>query len=381
MEIDLLQEEIDSLENEIALLTRNRKPYRIQVRRDPFTEYTDHEFRRRFRLTKDTVQYLYSLIGAELEPLKICPGFTISAMEKILVTLRYYATDSFHLVTADFHGVSESSICNIVPVVSNKIASLRSRFITMPFTDNEIEEKKREFFNVARMPATIGAVDGTLIKIQEVGRLRNKTMFFCRKQYYAINVQIICDPAARVLDIVAQWPGCIHDQTVLLRSKIYAHFASGEFVRQQRHSLLLGDGGYRAEEFLAVPLRATNPQSRLSEQMYQRAHISSRNVVERFMGQWKKRFPCLWIGMCFRKLAIVQDVIVATAVLHNFCKEQGDTQQPTLSAYEQQLYNAAIAQEREFRNSQRATRREPNTISNAMLKRYFENLANERHQQ
>lgn len=180
---------------------------------------------------------------------------------------------------------------------------------------------------------------------------------------------------------MARWPGSIHDQTVFSHSRICARFASGEFVRRQLHSLLLGDGGYRAEEFLAIPLRATNPLNRESERLYQRAHISTRNVVERFMGQWKRRFPCLWIGMRFRKLEIIQDVIVATAVLHNICKIRGDAEPSILSRREEQLYNEAVEQEREFHNAQLATRRQPNTISNAMLKRYFENAANERHQQ
>lgn len=61
-----------------------------------------------------------------------------------------------------------------------------------------------------------------------------------------------------------------------------------EFVRNQQESLLLDDGGYRAETFLAVPLRQTNQLNKRSERMYQAAHIKSRNIVERFMGQWKK---------------------------------------------------------------------------------------------
>lgn len=192
-----------------------------------------------------------------------------------------------------------------------------------------------------------------------------------------INTQIICDSNAKVLDIVARWPGSIHDQSVLSHSKIYRRFASGEFVRRQRMSLLLGDGGYRAEEFLATPLRATSAQNRMSERMYQRAHISTRNVVERYMGQWKKRFPCLWLGMRFRRLPVIQNVIVATAVLHNICKNQGDTDAPTLSRMEEVLYNEAVQQERDIRNSLHTRQRLPNTISNTFLRQYFENAANE----
>lgn len=93
------------------------------------------------------------------------------------------------------------------------------------------------------MPAIIGAIDGTLVKIQEVGGIQNKTDFYCRKQFYALNVQIVCDANALIQDIVARWPGSIHDETIFLNSEIFTRFLSGEFRRNGRESLLLGDGG------------------------------------------------------------------------------------------------------------------------------------------
>lgn len=377
IEMDILQNEIEELENEIRVVTR--KPYTIRNRLNPLEMYTDDEFRRRFRLSKSTALYLYDLIGLELEPIVPRPGFTISGLDKILITLRYFATANFHLASADFFGVSESSVCNIIPIVCDKIASLRERFIRMPITDAEIERNKRDFFRVAGMPAVIGAIDGTLVRIQEVGGLENKTLFYCRKQFYAMNVQIICDANAKVLDIVARWPGTIHDETIFLNSRIYERFLTGEFVRNGRISLLLGDGGYQAEPFLATPLRATNELNTRSKQLYQQAHISTRNVVERFMGQWKRRFPCLWVGTRFRKLETVQNTIIATAVLHNICKIRGDVQTPTLSRIEEIMYNAAVAREREFRNSHQSRQRLANTIHNQLLRNHFENIANERH--
>lgn len=380
IENERLQAEIDRLEDEIQTIQSARKPYTIRARPDPMLIYSDNEFRRRFRLTKDAVRYLYNLIGAELEPIVERPGFTISGLDKILITLRYYATANYFLVTADFYGVSESSVCSIIPVVSDKIAKLRARFIQMPTTDEAIERNKRDFFSVAGMPAIIGAVDGTIVKIQDVGGTLNKTMFFCRKQFYGINTQIVCDSNAKVLDIVARWPGSIHDETVFLNSKIFERLLTGEFVRNGRPSILLGDGGYRGETFLATPLRATTVNNRLSERMYQASHISTRNVVERFMGQWKRRFPCLWIGMKFRKLESVLSVIVATAVLHNICKMHGDEEISILTREEELIYAAAIEQEREFRNAQ-PTRTQPNTISNDFLKQYFENITQDQQQQ
>lgn len=376
-EAALLQEEFDHLENQIQEIEYARKAYTIRPRLDPMQVYNENEFRRRFRLPKDTVRFLYNLIGAELEPKVERPGFTISGMDKILITLRYYATASYHMVSGDFYGVSESSVCRIVPRVSDMIAALRERFIQMPTTAAEIEENKRDFFNVAGMPSIIGAVDGTLIKIQEVGGAVNKTLFFSRKQIYAVNTQVICDSNGKILDIVARWPGSAHDQTVFSHSRIFERFLTGVFQINQRPALLLADGGYSAEPFLAIPLRATNELNRLSERLYQRSHSRSRNVVERVMGQWKKRFPCLWIGMRFRKLDSVLNVIVATAVLHNICKMRNEEEPPLLSREQERAYEAAVRRELTFQNELRNRQRIPNTISNQFLKAYFENVAGE----
>lgn len=372
-DVDEIEENIQN-ERNIQLL---RRPYVIQHRLDAMASFSDEMFRRRFRLSKCTVQYLYSLIGNQLEPLVTREGFTITGLEKILMTLRYYATASFHSVTADFIGVSESSVCNIIPRVSSLIASLRQRFVRMPNTNVEVETKKREFFAISGMPSVIGAVDGTLIKIQEVGGAQNKTDFFCRKQFYAINTQVVCDANANILDIVARWPGSTHDQTVFENSHIFQRFLNGEFVREGKISLLLGDGGYAAEPFLATPLRATNNPRTRSENMYQNAHIATRNVIERLYGQWKKRFPVLWIGMRFRKLETVMSVIVATAVLHNLCKMHGDTASPALTQEDVALFNEAMAVEREIEEAQQQqqNRRLLTTIQNDFLRNYFETIA------
>lgn len=374
---DFIQLEVDDLENEISALTKVKKKYNIRHRVNPMDIYDEKEFRRRFRLSKDSVRYLYDLIGKDLEPLVTRAKFTITGLNKILITLRYYATASFQMVGADLFGVSEASICKIIPEVSDKIAALSTRFIQMPSTSEEIQKAKKEFFRVAQMPCVIGVIDGTLIKIQEVGGAQNKTDFFCRKQFYAINCQVTTDADCKIIDISARWPGSVHDQIVWLNSRLFQRFLSGEFAKNQQNSILLGDGGYGSEPFLATPLRETQRVRSRAETLYQEAHISTRNIVERFFGQWKKRFPILFVGMRFRKLDTVLDVIVATAVLHNICKRRGDLLPPSLSPSEEQLYNAAIQQEREIvtNNNIRNARRLPHTIANAVLRHHFENIA------
>lgn len=140
------QNEIENIENQIAELQTTRKPYIVQTRLNPMRDYSDDQFRCRFRLTKESVVYLNSLIREHLEPKTTRNQFTLSAIDKILITLRYYATGCFRIVTADFYGVSETTICRIVPMVSYRIAALRQKFIGMPSTREELEKKKQEFF-------------------------------------------------------------------------------------------------------------------------------------------------------------------------------------------------------------------------------------------
>lgn len=77
-----------------------------------------------------------------------------------LLTLRFYALGTMLLSVADFVGVSKTSACRIVRDISFAIAKLYNKYIFM-HTDTE-----QEFYNIARFPRVLGAIDGTHIRIQ-----------------------------------------------------------------------------------------------------------------------------------------------------------------------------------------------------------------------
>lgn len=58
----------------------------------------------------------------------------------------------------------------------------------------------------------------------------------------------------------------------------------------------------------------SNPRT-VQEERYNKVQIKSRNSVERLFGVWKRRFPCLQIGLA-TKLSTTANLIVACAVLH-----------------------------------------------------------------
>ncbi|CAH0730586.1 unnamed protein product, partial [Brenthis ino] len=88
---------------------------------------------------------------------------------------------------------------------------------------------------------------------------------------------------------------------------------------------LLGDSGYFCKKYLLTPfVRPATPV----EENYNRAHITTRNTIERCFGVWKRHFPCLQKGITLRKITTILNVIVATAVLHNIAIEMNDEQPP-----------------------------------------------------
>ncbi|XP_055855004.1 putative nuclease HARBI1 [Episyrphus balteatus] len=189
----------------------------------------------------------------------------------------------------------------------------------MPTTQNEILSVQQDFFQLAKFPRVVSAIDCTHVRIISPGGDTAEN-FRNRKGYFSINVQVLCACNLKIQDIVTRWPGSTHDSLIFSNSAIKYQFDNGRF----RNGILLGDGGYFSNDYLMTPLN--DPQTR-AERLYNESQIRSRNVVERCFGVWKRRFPVLSIGMrC--SLPLVQDVIVATAVLHNMAIDKNEDEPP-----------------------------------------------------
>jgi len=124
----------------------------------------------------------------------------------------------------------------------------------------------------------------------------------------------------KITDIVARWPGSVHDATIFQHSRLHRRLEEGEFDS----GILLGDSGYPIKKYLLTPLLNLITAA---ENLYNNAHIRTRNIVERVFGVWKRRFPVLSLGIRV-KIQTAQDIIVATAVLHNIAKNHNEEEPP-----------------------------------------------------
>jgi hypothetical protein len=189
----------------------------------------------------------------------------------------------------------------------------------MPQNRNEINECKQKFFNIARFPNCIGAIDCSHVKIQSVGR-ENAEIYRNRKQFFSLNVQTVSDAELKIQDIVTRWPGSAHDAHIFRNSVLCASMSMGNFG----NGVLVGDSGYPIKPYLITPL--LNVRNR-AENLFNESQIRTRNVVERSYGVWKRRFPALAMGLRL-KLDTTQAVVVATAVLHNIACNENEPEPP-----------------------------------------------------
>lgn len=149
------------------------------------------------------------------------------------------------ITVADFSGVSKSSASKIVKKVSYAIASLAPRFIQMPQGQDDIRKAQLEFYNRARLPRIIGAIDCTHILIQSPGG-RHAENFRNRKGYFSFNVQTVAPENLKIIkNIVARWPGSTHDQSIFNRSTLRQSLVAGDFG----NSLIVADSGYANTPF------------------------------------------------------------------------------------------------------------------------------------
>lgn len=94
----------------------------------------------------------------------------------LLITLRIYATGGMLRTVGDVYGVSVSTVSKVVANVTHNMALLRSQFIKFPTTQEEILNVKRGFYNIAKFPNVIAALDCTHVKILSPGNDRQVLM-------------------------------------------------------------------------------------------------------------------------------------------------------------------------------------------------------------
>lgn len=93
-------------------------------RLNPLEEYDDAKFRLRFRLRKDSVIKFTAILEHQTRR-----GLPLTPMQQVFLTLRFYATASFHQVIGDVFGMPNYavSLCKVIHRVARAISKHKRR--------------------------------------------------------------------------------------------------------------------------------------------------------------------------------------------------------------------------------------------------------------
>ncbi|XP_045127566.1 putative nuclease HARBI1 [Portunus trituberculatus] len=246
------------------MAARQQQRRKFHKRRDIFRDFSDAELIRRYRLDRAGTVAVTDLVRNELHS-QTSRNKALPPELKVAITLRYLATGKMQLCSGDDFGVSQPTISRVIwqTIIALIASCVFHQFVKFSLTRQEVQRKQVEFMAIAGFRGVVGVIDGTHVRI--VAPKDDEYTYVNRKRYHNINVQVVFDATFMILDIVAKWPGSVHDARILDESGLKMLFDQN-YVPQPCH--LFGDNGYPFKQWLLTPY--TNRQLAGPEANYNR---------------------------------------------------------------------------------------------------------------
>ncbi|EJK63010.1 hypothetical protein THAOC_16359 [Thalassiosira oceanica] len=300
---------------------------------------SDRVFRRKYRMSKGQFQLLCQRIREKVGDEDFRPGKNQSnclcGEIRLAIGLRLLAGGSYLDLIGRAYGVeSPQSIYNYF----HKVIEWINNTFDFPLVGLLQGLRRKDRRAIARLKeissefasdsdfcftGCIGAMDGLAVRIgcPSQAEIADPTCFFCRKNFFALNVQAICDRKKRILWISPGHAGSTHDSTAWQDTKLFDLLEEMEAELEKAGFFLVGDSAYPLSAYLQVPYPDAKPVT--AEDAFNFWLSNSRIHIECAFGEIIMRFGLFWRALRF-PLAKCLDIVKAAALLHNFlvdCRE------------------------------------------------------------
>ncbi|KAH9367537.1 hypothetical protein HPB48_001629 [Haemaphysalis longicornis] len=237
-------------------------------RLNPMELYSDDEFSFRYRFSKVAVmKMLEELCMRENSDRR---GAPLPPLLKLLIALRFHGSGAMQTVVGDLVNVSQPTVSNVLWEVTQAVClRLCPKYVQLP---NATEGKSlmMRFYQIGRFPGVSGCIDYARTDNQPGRRLRRSLPQPEGNLMYSLYIfvnslseedislpkncflQAVTGPELQFLDVVASWPGSVHDSRIFENSRVIAMYEASSVP-----GVLLGDQGYPCLPFLMTPLRVS----------------------------------------------------------------------------------------------------------------------------
>lgn len=171
----------------------------------------------------------------------------------------------------------------------------------------------------------IGALDGVAVKIKcpiASDVIRDPGNYFCRKGFYALNVQAICDKSRRVIWMSTGHKGSTHDSTAFMETQLYKILEENSDWLEDKGYFFVGDSAYPLMGHMLVPYSDATAGS--PEDAFNFWLSNSRIQIECTFGEIVMRWGILWRKLLF-DIEDVGRIITAATLLHNFLVDERES--------------------------------------------------------
>ena len=309
----------------------------------------DKLFRRMFRMKKewfnDVRDQIIETIGEEIfktehyleENAKLIPtteacnrwGGIVSVEIKLAITIRMLAGASYLDLILSY-GIKSAEVYKIFHECKDWI-NLSFKFPLVDYIKTEDLEALRgisdDFSSRSNGVFTgcIGAIDGLAVRIRcpssTVDGIEDCGNYYCRKGFYALNIQAICDSHKRIIWLSSGHKGSIHDSAAFAETLLIDLLKlKSEFLYKNR-LFLIGDSAYTLASYLITP--HDNADSQSMEDDFNYYHSSCRINIECSFGEIIMRWGIFWRKLQF-SLKETGKIINAAVLLHNFLIDKRD---------------------------------------------------------
>ncbi|KAJ8720629.1 hypothetical protein PYW08_006094 [Mythimna loreyi] len=296
---------------------RRRKRYVYRKCMQTISEMPETLFVQQFRLDKSTFVALChelrqktTLKGTREIPLKV----------KVLCALSFLATGSYQRIVGVTQNLAQRTASRCIRQVVNALNhhAIMAKWIVFPKTRQDRSFIKQEFQRRFGLPGVIGCIDCTHVALVKPNN--EEHLFYNRKGYHSLNVQMICDSDLHIINVNAKFGGATHDSHIWASSIVEPYMR--ELHQNNEHVWLLGDSGYPQRPWLMTPILNAVQGSR--EERYTERHVQARNCIERCFGLLKARWRCLLKDRVLHYHPhVASNIIMACCVLHNIALKAG----------------------------------------------------------
>ncbi|XP_069665559.1 putative nuclease HARBI1 [Haliaeetus albicilla] len=277
--------------------------HRVYRARCSFLDLSEEQVLRRYRLDKAAIAGLCRELGADLESLT-GRSHALPVAVKVTSALTFLASGSFQTATRDSTGISQSAMSNCLAQFLEALQRRAARYIAFPPTTARAGTVAGAF------PGVLGLVGGMHVALRAPSE--NEPAYRNAGNYHSMNMQVVCDAAGTITNVVAKFPGSCPNAAVLENSAL-ARLLEGA---RPDGAWLLGDRSYPLKPWLMTPIAAPRGAA---EERYNALHHQALAVLRRTLALLKLRFRCLDKGRGCLQYAPqkVCQIFLACCILHN----------------------------------------------------------------